>query len=55
VSDDSTSKVSEYLDKYLHTAIEKGRLFLDVVVRENTIVVELFAGKDVALLIGGIW
>ncbi len=50
-----TSKVSEYLDEYLHTAMEKGPLFLDVVVQENTIVIELFASKDVALLIGGIW
>merc|ERR1711935_969947 len=44
------------LDKNLHTSSQtenqmQGRLFLDVVVREGTAILKLFASKDQSLLI----
>jgi hypothetical protein len=48
----------EGLDEYLHTATEsehkvKSRLLLNVVVRQGAPVLELLAGKDETLLVGG--
>ena len=46
------------LDEDLHATTEtedkvQGRLLLDVVIREGTAVLELLAGEDQALLVGG--
>ena len=48
----------EGLDKNLHATTEakdqmKGRLLLDVVIRESTSIFELLSGENQALLIGG--
>ena len=49
---------SERLDEYLHTSTEtenemESRLFLNIVVRESTTVLELLPGEDKTLLVGG--
>ena len=62
VSDDSTSSVIvlpvKRLDEHLHATAQaqhqvERRLLLDVVVGQGAAVLQLLAGKDQALLVGG--